>query len=114
MNQSNEYLSEFPKLSHMFLYKGNELADFLNSFLGQMRAFLREVDYYKEKLLMNQFYEKNGFAANDDDAKRALIDELCQETSSCPTTDQERNELVHTNHPTEWTDMMRIGWRPKY
>ena len=49
MNQSNEYLSEFPKLSHMFLYKGNELADFLTHFLEQMRAFLNEVDYYKEK-----------------------------------------------------------------
>ena len=48
MNQSNEYLSEFPKLSHMFLYKGDELADFLTNFLGQMRAFLKEVDYLKK------------------------------------------------------------------
>ena len=47
MNQSNEYLSEFPKLSHMFLYKGDELADFLTNFLGKMQAFLNEVDYYK-------------------------------------------------------------------
>ena len=114
MNQSNEYLSEFPKLSHMFLYKGDELADFLTNFLGKMRAFLNEVDYYKEKQMMNQFYEINGFAADDDDAKRALIDELSQETSSCPMTDEERNELVYTNRPTEWTAMMRIGWRPQY
>ena len=114
MNPSNEYLSEFPKLSHMLLYKGNELADFLTNFLAQMQAFLNEVAYYKEKQMMSQFYETNGFAATDDDAKRALIDELCRSSSSCPTTDEERNELVHTNRPTEWTDMMRIGWRPQY
>ena len=99
----------------MFLYKGDELADFLTNFLGQMRAFLNEVDYYKEKHMMNQFYEKNGFAADDDNAKRTLIDECCNEISCpSPTTDEKRNELIQTNCPTEWTDMMRIGWRPKY
>ena len=115
MNQSNEYLSEFPKLSHMFLYKGDELAEFLTNFLGKMRSFLEEVDYYKEKLLMDQFYETNGFAADDDDAKRALIDECCQEISvCCPTTDHERNEIIQMSKPSEWTDMMRIGWKPMY
>jgi hypothetical protein len=115
MNQSNEYLSEFPKLSHMFLYKGDELADFLTNFLGKMRSFLEEVDYYKEKHLMNQFYETNGFAATDDDAKRALLYEICNEIYHLyPTTDEERNEIIQMGKPTEWTDMMRIGWKPKY
>ena len=115
MNQSNEYLSEFPKLSHMFLYKGDELADFLTNFLGKMRSFLDEVDYYKEKHLMNQFYEINGFAATDDDAKRALLYEICNEIYHFyPTTDAERNEIIQMGKPTEWTDMMRIGWCPRY
>ena len=64
---------------------------------------------------MNQFYEKNGFAADDDDAKRALIDECCNEISCpAPTTDEKRNELIQMSKPTEWTDMMQIGWRPQY
>ena len=115
MNPSNEYLSEFPKLSHMFLYKGNELADFLTNFLAQMQAFLNEVAYYKEKQMMSQFYETNGFAATDDDAKRALLYEICNEIYHLyPTTDEERNEIIQMGEPTEWTDMMRIGWRPQY
>ena len=55
MNPSNEYLAEFPKLSHMFLYKGDELADFLTNFLGKMQAFLNEVAYYKEQQMIIQF-----------------------------------------------------------
>lgn len=99
----------------MFLYNGNERANFLTTFLGKMRSFLNEVDYYKEKCLMNQFYEKNGFAANDDDAKRALIDECCDEIGCpYPITDNERNEIIQMSKPSEWTDMMRIGWHPKY
>ena len=115
MNQSNEYLSQFPKLSHMFLYKGNELTNFLTNFLEQMREFLKEVDYYKEKRLMIEFYDKNGFHATDDDAKRALIDECCEEISCpYPTTDEERNEIIQMSKPSELTDMMVIGWTPKY
>lgn len=115
MDPSNEYLTQFPKLSHMFLYKGNELADFLTHFLEQMRAFLNEVDYYKEKQMMKQFYEINGFAATDDDAKRALLYEICNEIYHLyPTTDEERNEIIQMGKPTEWTDMMRIGWQPRY
>lgn len=115
MDPSNEYLTEFPKLSHMFQYKGDELANFLTQFLGKMQTFLNEVEYYKEKQMMSQFYELNGFAATDDDAKRALLYEICNETYHLySATDEERNEIIQMGKPTEWTDMMRIGWRPQY
>ena len=142
MSQSTEPLSHFQKLRHKFLYKEKELADFLTNFLEQVQAFLDdvaickeknviiefydkfleqlqlfldEVAYYKEKSMMIEFYDKNGFNATDDDAKRALIDECCDEIScSRPVTDEERNEIIQMSKPSEWTDMMVIGWRPRY
>jgi len=110
-----DYLAQFLKVSQMIPYKEKELAEFVSNFLGQIQSFLNEVAYYKEKLLMDEFYEKNGFAATDDDAKRALLYEICNEIDyPYPTTDDERNEIIQMGDSTEWTDMMRIGWHPSY
>ena len=72
------------------------------------RTFLKEFRKEKEKQSMALFKEINGFAADDDDAKRALVDQLCYEiTKRYPKDDDERNEYTHSpNH------LMMIGWRP--
>jgi len=60
---------------------------------------------------MKQFRLRNGFDATDDNAKRALIDEVYVEANlSPPTTDEERNAVFEEDD--EWINMMRIGWRP--
>lgn len=60
---------------------------------------------------MKQFRLRNGFDATDDDAKRALIDEVYAEANlPLPATDEERNEVFEEDD--EWINMMRIGWRP--
>jgi hypothetical protein len=73
-----------------------------------LRAFLKEFRNESEKLKMAQFKTMNGFAADDDNAKRALIDQLVYRHSKrYPTDDDERNEYTSSPNP-----MMKIGWRP--
>jgi hypothetical protein len=106
-----EYVAQIMNLSHILFYEYEELSNIKI----HLTTFLDEVAYHKEKQMMIQFREKNGFDATDDDAKRALIHELCKELShDCPTTDEERNKLLESDYATEWTDMMQIGWQPMY
>ena len=105
-----EYVAQIHNLSHILFYEQES-----TEIQTQLAAFLDEVAYHKEQQMMKQFYEKNGFAATDNDAKRALLYEICNEIYHLyPTTDEERNEIIQMGEPTEWTDMMRIGWRPQY
>jgi len=105
-----EYVAQIHNLSHILFYEQES-----TEIQSQLAAFLDEVAYYKERQMMTQFYEKNGFNATDDDAKRALLYEICNEIYHLyPTTDDERNEIIQMGESTEWTDMMRIGWRPQY
>jgi hypothetical protein len=106
-----EYVAQIMKLSHILFYKNEESIEIQT----HLTAFLDEVAYHKEKQMMAQFREKNGFDATDDDAKRALLYEICNEIDyPYPTTDEERNEIIQMDDLTEWTDMMRIGWQPMY
>lgn len=71
-----------------------------------LRAFMRDVRIESEKIKMAQFKQLNGFAADDDNAKRALIDQLVYHHSKrYPKDDDERNEYISS-------PMMQIGWRP--
>jgi hypothetical protein len=73
-----------------------------------LRTFMREFRQESEKLKMDQFKQVNGFAADDDHAKRALVDQLVfGHLKRYPKDDDERNEYIHTRNP-----MMEIGWRP--
>jgi len=106
-----EYVAQIHNLSHILFYEKEESTEIQT----QLAAFLDEVAYYKEQQMMIQFREKNGFDATDDDAKRALLYEICNEIYHLyPTTDEERNEIIQMGDSTEWTDMMRIGWCPQY
>jgi hypothetical protein len=106
-----EYLAQIMKLSHILFYDNEECSE-IQTYLT---TFLDEVAYHKEKQMMIQFREKNGFDAIDDNAKRALLYEICNQIDyPYPTTDEERNEIIQMGDSTEWTDMMRIGWKPMY
>jgi len=106
-----EYVAQIHNLSHILFYEKEESTEIQS----QLAAFLDEVAYHKEQQMMKQFYEKNGFDATDDHAKRALLYEICNEIYHLyPTTDEERNEIIQMDDSTEWTDMMRIGWHPQY
>ena len=106
-----EYVAQIMKLSHILFYEKEEYAEIQT----HLTTFLDEVAYHKEKQMMIQFHEKNGFDATDDDAKRALLYEICNQIDyPYPTTDEERNEIIQMGDSTEWTDMMRIGWQPMY
>jgi hypothetical protein len=73
------------------------------------RQYLREYRQEKNKIMMQHFQEINGFAATDDDAKRALIDELFFDIfRRLPKDDEERNQYTSCRS----TQMMKIGWRP--
>ncbi len=73
-----------------------------------LRTFMREFRHESEKLKMAQFKALNGFAADDDHAKRTLIDQLVYEhLKRIPKDDEERNEYLLSRNP-----MMEIGWRP--
>jgi hypothetical protein len=71
-----------------------------------LRTFMKEVRIEIEKRKMAQFQSLNGFAADDDDAKRALVDQLVYDhMKRYPKDDDERNEYISS-------PMMEIGWRP--
>ena len=77
--------------------------------IDNWRKYLREYRQEKTKIMMKHFQEINGFAATDDDAKRALVDELYFEIfQKLPKDDEERNKYTLCRV----TPMMRIGWRP--
>ena len=72
----------------------------------KLRTFMRDVRIETEKLKMAQFKTLNGFAADDDNAKRALVDQLVyHHLKRYPKDDDERNEYISS-------PMMEIGWRP--
>jgi len=74
-----------------------------------LRIFLRTYNKEKEKLEMEQFKKINGFAADDDDAKRAIVDEVVYAIlGRYPKDDEERNHYTHSRE----NPMMRIGWKP--
>ena len=69
---------------------------------------MRDLRIESEKMKMEQFKHVNGFAADDDRAKRALVDQLVYDHSKrYPKDDDERNEYISSRNP-----MMVIGWRP--
>jgi hypothetical protein len=71
-----------------------------------LRTFVKDVRIETEKLKMAQFKSLNGFAADDDHSKRALIDQLVYDyLKRYPKDDDERNEYISS-------PMMEIGWRP--
>ncbi len=73
-----------------------------------LRAFMKEFRKESETLKMARFKQTNGFAADDDDAKRALIDRLVYgHLKRYPKDDDERNEYASSRNP-----LMKIGWRP--
>ena len=73
-----------------------------------LRTFMRDLRIESEKIKMVQFKYVNGFAADDDDAKRALVDQLVYDhLKRYPNNDDERNEYISSRNP-----MMEIGWRP--
>lgn len=75
-----------------------------------LREWYREYREEKQRLQMAQFYELNGFEAMDDEAKRALIDEVHYEVMGCyPKSDEERNIYTRARH----TPMMQVGWYPR-
>ena len=72
----------------------------------KLRTFMKEIRIETEKLKMEQFKSLNGFAADDDNAKRALVDQLVyHHLKRYPKDDDERNEYISS-------PMMEIGWRP--
>ena len=74
-----------------------------------LRIFLRSFHKEKEKIKMQHFKQITGFAADDDDAKRALVDKLVYEMfNRYPKDDEERNHYTHSRE----NYMMRIGWKP--
>ena len=87
----------------------NDLSLSVSKRIANLRIFLRE--YYEEKERVNreQFRIINGFDATDDDAKRAVVDELFLVVfQRYPKDDHERNDYTYS----PITNMMRIGWRP--
>jgi hypothetical protein len=74
----------------------------------KLRTFMRDLRIESEKMKMEQFKQVNGFAADDDNAKRALVDQLVyNHLKRYPKDDDERNEYIRSHNP-----MMEIGWRP--
>ena len=74
----------------------------------KLRTFMRDLRIESEKMKMDQFKQVNGFAADDDNAKRALVDQLVyNHLKRYPKDDDERNEYIRSHNP-----MMEIGWRP--
>jgi hypothetical protein len=74
----------------------------------KLRTFMKDLRIESEKMKMDQFKQVNGFAADDDHAKRALVDQLVYNHSKrYPKDDDERNEYISSRNP-----MMEIGWRP--
>ena len=77
--------------------------------IDNWRTYLREYRQEKTKIMMKHFQEINGFAATDDNAKRALVDELYFEVfHKLPKDDEERNKYTSCRD----TPMMKIGWKP--
>jgi hypothetical protein len=75
-----------------------------------LRKWFREYREEKQRLQMAQFYELNGFEAFDDEAKRALIDEVHYEVMGrYPKDDMERNLYTKSRN----TPMMQVGWYPR-
>ncbi len=70
-----------------------------------LRTFMRDLRIEAEKIKMAQFKSLNGFDANDDGAKRTLIDQVVYDRlKRYPKDDDERNEYISS-------PMMKIGWR---
>lgn len=75
-----------------------------------LRKWFREYREEKQRIQMEHFYHLNGFEAFDDEAKRALIDEVHYEvTGRYPKNDEERNLYTKARH----TPMMQVGWYPR-
>jgi hypothetical protein len=100
--------SELVNVGRILLEEDEAIADIQMQLIEYFRPFTEQ----KEQLRMKLFQEQNGFLPENDDAKRQLIDNTCQSMGiPCPATDEERNQLVESDPPTEWTEMMKIGWR---
>ena len=101
------YFSEWVDVGRIFLEYGYE------DLQQQLKEYMDRIQSYKEQLVMKQFQERNGFEATDDEAKRALIDEMCHTLQHpLPATDEERNQIIESDSSL-WMEMMKVGWRPR-
>lgn len=102
--------SQAVSIARLLLSESEETKEVVNYF----RENLEKVNRETEKIRMQRFKERNGFAADNDMAKRVLINMVCIECGiTPPQTDEERNALLEIE-ATEETEMMLIGWRKKY
>ena len=105
MQEEFDCMMKFVQLGRILLLDDSELEEVKQ----KIRTFLHDLLRQKEIIDMKRFHTLNGFSAEDDVAKRALIDELYYEhTHEQLHTDEERNIW------TEGNEMMRIGWRRQY
>ena len=105
MQEEFDYMMQFVQLGRIMVIDDSEMEEVKQ----KIRTFLHDLLRQKEIIDMKRFYTLNGFSAEDDDAKRALIDELYYDhTKEQLHTDEERNVWV------EGDEMMRIGWRRQY
>jgi hypothetical protein len=105
MQEEFDCMMKFVQLGRIMLLDDSEMDDVKQ----KIRTFLHDLSRQKEIIDMKRFYTLNGFSAEDDDAKRALIDELYYaHTNEHLHTDEERNMWAEGN------EMMRIGWRRQY
>lgn len=102
--------SQAVSIARLLLSESEETKEVVSYF----RANLEEVDREIEKIRMKRFKVRNRFEADNDMAKRVLIQMICVECDvPPPQTDEERNALLEID-ATEDTEMMMIGWRKKY
>lgn len=105
MQEEFDCMMKFVQVGRIMLLDDSEMEEVKQ----KIRTFLDDLLRQKEIIDMKQFYTLNGFGAEDDDAKRALIDELYYaHTHEHLHTDEERNLLA------DGDEMMRIGWRRQY
>lgn len=105
---TREKKREAKKLTEVGMTFFEDLSIPVSKQVKNWRAFLKQFRKEKEKQSMALFREINGFAADDDEAKRALVDALFVEhLQRYPKDDDERNEYTRSPNP-----MMMIGWRP--
>lgn len=105
MQEEFDFMMKFVQLGRIMMTDDSEMEEVKQ----KIRTFIHDLLRQKEIIDMRRFYALNGFDAEDDAAKRALIDELYYaHTHEHLHTDEERNTLA------EGDEMMRIGWRRQY
>jgi len=83
--------------------------------MDRIQPHLDNILEQKEAIMMRRFKLINGFDATDDHIKRVLFGNCFKEVFGVyAESDEQLNQLLEFIATDDWTDMIRIGWKPRF